>query len=121
MAEPSYGNSTPERYEDTNDAKNPPNSVLQPQVRRTARWSFLIPIIILAILAGGLWMYWKGQPAQPREAQRSQDVNTSVGTSGQGAEGERSPGVSTPGGHNTLPSFGRTEDEIKFRGDPSKK
>src|SRR5690348_17538106 len=95
MAEPSYRNSTPERYEETRDPKNPPNSVLQPEVRRGARWSFLIPIIILAILAGGFWMYWKGQPARPVEAQRAEDVGKSVGTSGE----------KTPGGHSTLPSF----------------
>jgi hypothetical protein len=107
MAEPSNGNTTPEHYEETRDARNPPNSVLHPEVRRRARWSFLIPILILAIIAGLSWLYWHGQPAHDREAQRTEDQNTLVGTSGK----------ETPGGHNALPSFGSTQDEIKFRGE----
>src|SRR4051812_18096067 len=62
MAEPSNRNTTPERYEETHDPKNPPNSVLHPEVRRTARWSFLLPVIVLAIVAALLWVYWSGQP-----------------------------------------------------------
>jgi hypothetical protein len=106
MAEPSNRNTTPERYEETHDPKNPPNSVLHPEVRRTARWSFLLPVIVLAIVAALLWVYWSGQPGRPREAQRTNDQNTLVGTSG-----ER-----TPGGKNTDPNFGSTQDEIKYRG-----
>ena len=105
MAEP-RSDRTPEQYEETTNPRNPPNSVLQPAVRRTTRWSFLLPLIVLTVVAGILWVFWSGQPPRVRDADDTGDRAAVTGMAG-----ER-----TPGGINPDPDYDRTEDELKFRG-----
>lgn len=106
MAEPRNHRDTPEQYDETRDPKNPPNSVLNPQVRRTTTRSFLWPLIVLTVVAGLLWVFWLRQPPSVRSAEETGIRTTATGTSD-----ER-----TPGGINTDPDHARTEDELKFRG-----
>jgi hypothetical protein len=103
MAEP---HNTAEQYEETTDPRNPPNSVLRPDVRRATTWSFLLMLIVSTVIAGLLWVFWLGQPGHVRDAD-----DTGNGTNVTGTSGER-----TPGGINPDPSYNRTEDELKFRG-----
>jgi len=58
MAEPRNDWARPERYEDTVDPHNPPNSVLQPNVGSTALWAYLGPIVALFIIIGIALIYW---------------------------------------------------------------
>jgi hypothetical protein len=106
MAEPRNRN-TPEQYDETRDPKNPPNSVLNPQVRRTTTRSFLWPLIVLTIVAGIMWVFWLGQPPRVRSAEETGILTTATGTAGARTQG---------GGVNTDPDHARTEDELKFRG-----
>jgi hypothetical protein len=52
MAEPFNDRQTPERYEETTDPNNPPNSVVNPNVRRTALRSYLGPLIVFFAVVG---------------------------------------------------------------------
>ncbi len=106
MAEPGTHPDTPEQYDETRDPKNPPNSVLQPKVRRVTKLSFLLPLVVLAVVAGILWVFWLGQPPRVRSAEETGDGAAVTGTSG-----ERKPG-----GINPDPHPDRTTDELKFRG-----
>ncbi len=106
MAEARHHSNTPEQYEVTREPTNPPNDVVQPEVGRATRWAFLFPIVILAIIAGLLWVYYTGQPPQLRSAEDTGDRAGVVGTSGQ----------ETPGGIDPNPKFDRTESELKYRG-----
>jgi hypothetical protein len=104
MAEPPRGR-TPERYEDTIDPKNPPNSVTRPQVRSAAVWWYLGSVIALFVLVGIALIYWLAANPRPSLTQDPQ-IDRAVGTSGD----------TTPGGHDPMPRFRNTEDELKFRG-----
>ena len=105
MAEP-RNHDTPEQYEETRDPRNPPNSVLNPEVRRTTTRSFVWPLIVLTVVAGLLWVFWLRQPPSVRDADDTGDRAAVTGVAD-----ER-----TPGGTNTDPDHARTEDELQFRG-----
>jgi hypothetical protein len=105
MAEPRDRNAA-EQYSETRDPKNPPNSVVQPEVGRATRWGFLLPLVVLTVVAGLLWVFWLGQPPRVRSAEE-----TGPGAAVAGTSGER-----TPGGNNPDPKYDRTEKELKFRG-----
>jgi hypothetical protein len=104
MAEPRTN--TPEQYEETRNPVNPPNILLQPDVRKATIRSFLLPLVVLTVIAGLLWIFWASQPPRVRNAEETGAPTTVTGTSG-----ER-----TPGGINPDPDHDRTEDELKFRG-----
>jgi hypothetical protein len=109
MAERQEGQ-TPERYEETRDPRNPPNSVANRNVRRTALRVYLGPLIALFIVAGLALIYWANR-GPVRSAPRD-----GVGTTGNDVVGERGNASDTPGGFNPDPRPGSTEDELKFRG-----
>ena len=87
---------TPEQYDETRDPRNPPNSVLNPEVRKTATRSFLWPLVVLTVVAGLLWVFWSGQPPRVRDADDT---------------GDRAAVTNNPD-----PDHARTEDELTFRG-----
>lgn len=103
---------TPERYEDTTDPRNPPNSVVNREVRGTALRSYLLPLIALFLVAGLGLIYW---------ANRSPVMNddpSEVGTTGdrQDVVGERGNRTDTPGGFDPQPQPDSTADELERRG-----
>src|SRR5688572_1312245 len=103
MAEQHNPRNMPEQYEETEDPRNPPNSVLQPEVRRTARWTFLTPIVILTVVAALAWTYFFVRGPRPNQEVEAQGV---TGTGGD----------SEAGGFNPDPTPGDTSDELKYRG-----
>jgi hypothetical protein len=107
MAEPRTHHDGPEHYDETRNPRNPPNSVLQPEVRRATTRSFLLPLVVLAVIAGILWVVFAGQSPRNRDA-RDNDVPTMQGTSGQDEPGK--------GGVNPDPKADDTKDEVEFRG-----
>jgi hypothetical protein len=113
MAEPyNDGRHTPERYEDTMNPKNPPNSVANREVRRTALRSYLGPVIALFVVVGIALIYWANRgPVVADPADRE------VGTTGerQDVVGERG-NADTPGGFNPDPRHDDTADELQYRG-----
>ena len=106
MAEPQHDRHTPEQYEETTDPKNPPNSVINPQVRRAALRSYLGPLVVFCLVAGIGLLYWANRAPlvlAPEDAQ--------VGTTGNPNDDRH-----TPGGFNPDPRPDNTADELKYRG-----
>ena len=100
----------PERYDDTHDPKNPPNSVVNADVARMAFWSYLGPVVALFVIVGVALIYWTSRGSATRDL-REPETGNPVGTAG-----ERSPGLGTPGGHNPEPRPRSTNDELRSRG-----
>jgi hypothetical protein len=111
MAEPQDGRQTPEQYEETQDPRNPPNSVVNRDVRRTALRIYLGPLVALFIVIGLALLYWANRGPVYNDPQDG------VGTTGdrQDVVGERGNDA-TPGGINPDPRPDSTQDELKFRG-----
>jgi hypothetical protein len=105
MAEP-RDRHTAEQYNETRDPKNPPNSVVQPEVGRATRWGFLLPLVVLTVVAGILWVFWLSRPPRRPDANRTGTPTEAIGTAG-----ER-----TPGGVNPGPRPDSTKEELEFRG-----
>jgi hypothetical protein len=95
--------STPERYEDTTNPKNPPNSVLRPQVRSAALSWYLGSIVGMFVLVGVALIFWMAAHPTPTSDARQQDT---VGTSGYHLDG----------GHDPVPRPRTTRDELRFKG-----
>jgi hypothetical protein len=87
-------------YEETVDPKNPPNSVLRPEVRGATISTFLGGIVVFFLVIGAALIYWKtsGRNIDPDPGQRDRESEY-IGTTG-------SPD----------PRPGNTSDELKFRG-----
>lgn len=94
---------TPERYEDTRDPKNPPNSLLRPKVRSAALYWYLGSVVAVFVLVGVALIFWMA--AHPRPTADAAEEKM-VGTSGYRQDG----------GHNPEPQLKNTRDELKYRG-----
>jgi hypothetical protein len=92
MRDPEYG--------ETVDPKNPPNSVLQPEVRKAAFWAYIGPLLIIVVVLGIALLYWS-----TRDNDRT--TEPTVGTSGE------NPGQ---GGSNPDRTPDSTKDESEYRG-----
>lgn len=92
MPDPEYG--------ETVDPKNPPNSVLHPEVRKATFWAYIGPLLIIVVVLGIALLYW---------STRDNDTTTepTVGTSGE------NPGQ---GGSNPDRTPDSTKDESEYRG-----
>lgn len=110
MTEAHRSRRTPERYEETTDPRNPPNSVVNREVRRTALRTYLLPLVALLIVAGLALIYWANRsPAStPNPAE--------IGTTGADVVGERGNTNDTPGGSDPARRPGSTRDEVEQRG-----
>src|SRR4051794_19082992 len=101
---------TTKRYEDTTDPQNPPNSVANRDVRRSALRAYLGPLVALFVIAGVALIYW---------ANRSPVMHSDpaeVATTGQDVVGERGNSSDTPGGFDPQGHASSTSDEIERRG-----
>ena len=116
MAEPYDDRQTPERYEETTDPKNPPNSVLNASVRRTALRSYLGPLLVFFLVVGIGLIYWANRPPLVTGDQDSQLVGTSGTPERDDVVGERGNRDDTPGGVNPEPRPDSTADELRNRG-----
>jgi hypothetical protein len=98
-------------YEETVDPKNPPNSVLQPQVRTAAVSSFVGGIVVFFLIVAAALVYWTA--SHRRIAQDPGDRTPPGATAGDevGTVGE-----TTAGGQDPAPRPGSTRDELEYRG-----
>lgn len=108
MAERHSDERTMERSE-TVDPHNPPRSVVQPELRRSAAfavvgtWYYLGPIVLILVVIGIALFYWANPDGDP------EDVSPAVGTIGES-------GGPTPGGFNPDRRPEDTRSELEFRG-----
>jgi hypothetical protein len=100
------------RYDEAMEPQNPPNSVVNPEVRKTAVWTYLGIIVAVFAVVGVALLYWTAtdQRVTP-EGERSERDPSAIGTSG-----ERMPRENTPGGFNPDRTPGDTRSELEFRG-----
>ena len=92
------------RYEDTNDPKNPPNSVTRPRARNAALLGFVGSLVAFFVLVGVVLLFWTVAHPRPTLEEERERV---IGTSGY---------YSTEGGHDPVRRPHSTRDELKFRG-----
>ena len=93
-----------DRYEDTNDPKNPPNSVTRPRVRRAALWAFVGSLVVFFVLVGVALLFWNASHPRPSAEEERERIVRSSGF------------YSTEGGHNPDRRPRSTSDELKYRG-----
>lgn len=93
-----------DRYKATRDPKNPPISVLGPNVRSATLWVFVGSLVGFFTLVGVVLLFWTVAHPRPSVQEERERV---VGPSGY---------YSTEGGHNPGGHPGSTRDELKFRG-----
>jgi hypothetical protein len=96
---------TPERYEDTTDPKNPPNSIMHPRrpVRSVALYLTLALLLVVFVVIGVAAIFWLA--AHPAPTSAADNRRVPVGS-----------GYYTEGGHNPDPRPSNTRDELKYRG-----
>jgi hypothetical protein len=114
MAEPLNDGRTPERYEETTDPRNPPNSVANEAVRSMALRAYLGPLIALFVVVGLALIYWAN-----RAPVRDGALGDTIGTTGERSldvAGERGNDVDSPGGTDPSPRPDSTRDELESRG-----
>ena len=92
------------RYDDTKNPKNPPQSVLRPQARSAALLGLIGSVVVFFALIGLALIFWT--VAHPRPAAR-EGMDRGQGTSGY---------YWTEGGHDPDRPPRSTRDELKFRG-----
>lgn len=96
----------PDRNRSPNPLENPPDSVVNPRVRRTALWLYVGPIVAFFVLAGIALFYWSTRPERSAEQAAEREVPRAEGTAGS----------TTPGGFEPQPAPRSTRDEIENRG-----
>jgi hypothetical protein len=89
-----------QRYE-TVDPKNPPNSVLKPEVRTAALWAYLGPLLVVTVVVLIALLYWSNRADEPND-----NVAPTTGISDEG----------TPGGGTPAPRPDSTNEELNERG-----
>jgi len=101
------------RNPDPNAPQNPPNSVANRDVRRTALKTYLLPLVALFAVIGLTLFYWAARPpAVEREANMPDRGDPNV----EGTAGERNRGDDTAGGHDPDRTPQSTAEEIEHRG-----
>lgn len=88
---------------------NPPNAVVNREVRTTALWTYLGIIVGFFVVVGAALLFWVGTGAGPLDDNRFDP--SAVGTSG-----DRLPREETPGGFDPAPVPGDTRSELEYRG-----
>lgn len=92
------------RYDDTNNPKNPPQAVLHPQLRSSALLGLLASVVVFFALIGLALIFWT--VSHPRPSAR-EGMARGVGTSGY---------YWTEGGRDPARPPRSTRDELTFRG-----
>jgi hypothetical protein len=101
------------RNPDPNAPENPPNSVVNRDVRRTALRTYLLPIVALFVVVGLALLYWASRPPVTERAANQpdrEDANVA------GTAGERNPDENSPGGYEPQRTPGSTAEELEHRG-----
>jgi hypothetical protein len=100
------------RNPDPNAPQNPPNSVVNRNVRRTALRTYVGPLIALFVVVGLALLYWASRPPVTERAANSveqEDQNVA------GTAGERNPDEHSPGGFEPQRKPESTRAEVRHR------
>jgi hypothetical protein len=97
------------RNPDPDAPQNPPQSVLNTNVRRSALWTYLAPLLVFFAGVGVVLLYWGTSPPPPERDATSPRPEGTTGT-----ERERSRD-DTPGGRNPDRKPSTLTDEIDQR------
>lgn len=97
------------RNPDPNAPQNPPRSVLDKDVRRSALWTYLTPLVLFFAGAAMILAYWGTSPPVRQNVEEPSVEGTT------GTERERSR-ESTPGGHNPDRAMSKPKGEVEDRG-----
>jgi len=100
----------PQRDRDPNAPQNPPQSVVNKDVRRSALRTYLLPLVLFFGCVAIVFMVWRTSPP-PRGEDRTEP--RAEGTTGTERERARER---TPGGHNPDRKPSSTEEELEHRG-----
>ena len=101
------------RNPDPNAPQNPPNSVANRSVRKTALRTYLLPLIAFVVLAALALVYWS---AQPPRAERDANLIDRDNPNVAGTAGERGPDQDSPAGRDPQRTPDSTRDEVEDRG-----
>jgi hypothetical protein len=97
------------RNPDPNAPQNPPRSVLNEGVRRSALWTYLAPLVLFFAGVTVILAYWGTSPPRRDEVEEARVAGT-TGT-------EREPArADTPGGHNPDRAISKPQREVERRG-----
>jgi hypothetical protein len=96
------------RNRDPNAPQNPPQSVVNKDVRRTALRTYFLPLIVFFAVVGVALLYWATQPPQV-EVGRANDPDRDI------PRAEGTAGNTTPGGHEPQRTPDSTRGEIEQR------
>lgn len=113
MAENELRSNADPQYEETTAPQNPPNSMVRPRARRGWLVSSVGTVIALFTIVAAMLGWVIAQRGLGYGPLHRSDPQT-VGTAG--TQDERLHNENSPGGFDTAPRFGSTEDELKFRG-----
>lgn len=91
-----------DRYKDTYDPKNPPNSLVRPRAHSTVLWAFIGSVVGFLVLVAVAWVFWT--VAHPQPSVLIQRERAGGGT------------YFTEGGHDPNRRPSNTSDELKSRG-----
>jgi hypothetical protein len=105
-----YGNEQPIYPHDPHD---PPEAVANRRVRRAALWTYLGPIVIIALVLGIAMLFWTGH--QPWHARNDRTPN-SIGTTGTEPKDENLANYPQSGGGDPARRPSSTADELKQKG-----
>lgn len=97
------------RNPDPNAPQNPPRSVLNEGVRRSALWTYLTPLVLFFAGVALILAYWGTSPP------RRDDVDE-PGVEGTTGTAREPRGQDTPGGHDPNPAITKPEGEVEWRG-----
>jgi hypothetical protein len=97
------------RNPDPNAPQNPPRSVLNKDVRRSALWTYLTPLVLFFAGVAIILAYWGTSPPVRHDVEEPRVEGTS------GTERARS-GEDTPGGHNPDRAISKPDREREHRG-----
>lgn len=100
----------PYRTDDPNAPHNPPQSVVNPAVRRAALRAYLGPIALFFLVVAIALTYWWTRPPRPDADARSEMPRA------EGTAGITGPRTTTPGGFEPQPRPDATRDEVAQRG-----
>lgn len=100
------------RNPDPNAPQNPPNSVVNREVRSTALRTYLLPLVALFAVIGLTLLYWSSRPPATERAANlpdREDANVA------GTAGERNADENSPGGHEPQRTPDSTREEVEHR------